>query len=111
MPFCRPPAPIPQALSVNWAQAWRAAGLYNSTAPANLRGPKPLGSYKSCGSASDLAKNFAATITPDAAKAGDNVKTSFDYVRWGGDRCSPAPLHPQHTALLPLFPLLCAGPG
>ena len=71
----------PQAVSINWAKAWANAGLYNSTAPKNLRSPKPVGSYKSCSKAGDIATNFVPTITPDAAKANDNVLTTFDYVR------------------------------
>ncbi len=65
---------------MNWAKAWHAAGLYNSTAPAKLRGPKPVGSYKVC-PGTYMAQNFVPVVTPDAAKAGDNVKTTFDYVR------------------------------
>ena len=36
-------------------------------------------SYRNCGSSTDLAKNLVISIVPDAAKAGDQVTTTFDY--------------------------------
>ena len=37
------------------------------------------GSYRNCGSSTDLAKNLVISIVPDAPKAGESVTTTFDY--------------------------------
>jgi ML domain len=41
--------------------------------------PTLLATYRNCGSSSDLAKNLVISIVPDAAKAGQDVTTTFDY--------------------------------
>lgn len=41
--------------------------------------PTLLATYRNCGSSSDLAKNLVISIAPDAAKAGQDVTTTFDY--------------------------------
>ena len=41
--------------------------------------PTLLATYLNCGSSSDLAKNLVISIVPDAAKAGQDVTTTFDY--------------------------------
>ena len=41
--------------------------------------PTLLATYRICGSSSDLAKNLVISIVPDAAKAGQDVTTTFDY--------------------------------
>ena len=41
--------------------------------------PTLLATYRNCGSSNDLAKNLVISIVPDAAKAGQDVTTTFDY--------------------------------
>ena len=41
--------------------------------------PTLLATYRNCGSSSDLAKNLVISIVPDAANAGQDVTTTFDY--------------------------------
>lgn len=65
------------ARGMDFDKMWSVLPRNQTVGSTKLRGT--LTSYKSCGSDSDHAKNFVATVTPDAAKPGDSVTTTFDY--------------------------------
>ena len=78
------PYPLPTLLSaagaaIKWESAWanlQAASNLSNTKPSATG---PVGTYRNCGSSSDLAQNLVISIEPDSPTAGQDVTTKFSY--------------------------------